>query len=720
MITAIYILNIALIASLVLDLRVKGIDRRLSMGWVRILMILTLLVVSYFSANFFPAYYAAPIFFISENTSALLFMVLAIRFYQVSSSNKSSSFPIHTLFLTGSLVVLTVAGYTYFQPSLGEIVDDVLVFRHYGLIYISAFLLLIGILLLSWRLEAFWRTLDTGDKWRYKYLVVGLFLVCAMLGWSSSYRLAYLRIPKDHLLLLAIIIIIALLLMVFALARHRLLNRKLFVSRKVVYATITPIVFSGFFILVGFIALLSRLYSWSVPFVLQWIVFVLGILGISVFALSGSVRSHVKYFISTHFYVNKYEYRDEWLALSDLLQGKLTEKGIAEAVYQILRDSLYTDTILIWLGDTQKGFRLINYPDDKARYNGEIIPGDDTLVLYLHKKPYIYSRQANADPLRRTVLLEKEGFLKAHDIVLMVPMFLGEYCVGLIGLGPETTGGRYGQDDFDLLAALSSHTASALLAVQNAEKLARTREQSVWNNLSAFVLHDIKNAATMLDLVRKNAPHHIDNPMFQQDMLESIDDALRRMAKVQTRLSALKEEMVPDIRPLEVRELLWECRDKLAKKLSDLEITSECPPDLSLRTDPDFFHKILENLLINAREAGGGGTAVRIKVTADSMIRIDLQDNGPGIQADLLPRALFEPFKTAKPNGSGIGLWQVRRLVDSLGGDIQAQNNPEGGARFTLRFPNRPRMRINVTGKRTRENQKPGKVNHSLRRAPRS
>jgi len=587
------------------------------------------------------------------------------------------------------MAVLAVAAYAYFQPFLCTIIDGILIFPHYGIIYCSALFLLAAVLLLSWRLEAFWRSFDSGEKWRYKYLIVGLFLVCAMLGWSASYRLAYLRLPHDHLLLLAIIIIIALMLMGYALARHRLLNRKLFVSRKVIYATITPIAFSGFFILVGSIALCARLFGWSVPFALQWIVIILGILGITILALSGNVRRQVKYFVSTHFYVNKYEYRDEWLAFSDLLQGKLTEKGVVEALYQILRDSLYTDTILVWLGDIQKGFRLINIPADQGGRNDEIISGDDSLVWYLHNAPYLYTREGDVNPLRRSILIEKEAFLQSHDIVLMVPLILGDQCAGLIGLGPETAGSRYGHDDFDLLAALSSHAASALLAVQNAEKLARTREQSAWSNLSAFVLHDIKNAATMLDLARKNAPQHLDNPAFQQDMLQSIDDALKRMAKVQTRLSALKEEMVPHIRPVALHELLRAHRDRFAQKMPNLDIAMECPPDLSIQTDPDFIGQILENLLINAWEAGGGETAVRIKVTANSMIRIDLQDNGPGIQADLLPQALFAPFKSAKPNGSGIGLWQVRQLVESLRGVIKAQNIPEGGARFTLSFPNR-------------------------------
>lgn len=695
MIQVIFVLSFLVLISVCLDLRGKEADRLFSFGMVRVLFVLPLLAGCYFLAYFYTEHYVHPFFFNTENVFSLLWLVLAYRLNCVASSSVKKTTPFALLFLVFSAVVMFVAGYVYVFPLPGAVVDGVLGFSHYGVIYCSALFLLMSVLMLAWRLEAFWRSLEAGEKWRYKYLMLGFVLVCAILGWSSSYRLTYLRLPREHLLLLAIILVAALLLMVYALARHRLLNRKLFVSRKVVYATITPIVFSAFLLVVGIVSLLFRLFGWSAPFVLQWLVIITGILGISVLSLSGDVRRRVKYFISTHFYVNKYEYRDEWLAFSDLLQGKLTEKGVVEAMYQILRDSMYTQTIRIWLGDIKKGFRLVYTDGDHVRENDAIISGDDAIVCYLHNAPYLYSQEGDADPLRRSILIEREAFLQANGVVLMVPLILGGQCAGLIGLGPETTGGRYGHDDFDLLLALSSHAASALVAVQNTEKLVRARERSAYSNLSAFVLHDIKNAATMLDLVRKNAPEYMDNPEFQQDMLESIDDALKRMAKVQARLSTLKREMAPELRQVDLTALLRACINKLAKKLPDLVIVFECPPDLSRQTDPDFICRILENLIINAWEAGGAGTAVQIKVVVESMIRIDIRDNGPGIPSDLLPKDLFEPFKSAKPDGSGIGLWQVQQMVERLGGDIRAHNTVDGGACFALQFPHQSDFALN-------------------------
>ena len=269
-----------------------------------------------------------------------------------------------------------------------------------------------------------------------------------------------------------------------------------------------------------------------------------------------------------------------------------------------------------------------------------------------------------------------------------MPLTIGNQCVGLIGLGPEYTGGIYGTDDFDLLSALGSQAASALLAVRTAEELARAREQSAWNTLSAFVLHDIKNAANILSLVKENASQHIHNPEFQQDMLTSVGDALKRMAKVQVRLSTLKGEIVPVLKELDICTLLRNCSQNLAKKLPDLTIDVQCQDELRIRTDPEFIAIMLENLALNSFEAGSGNTRIQIKIkdVQEEGVQVEFLDNGPGIPLNMLPDRLFEPFTTGKAKGSGIGMWQVKRLVESLGGKITAQNIT-GGARFVLRFP---------------------------------
>ncbi|WP_419655358.1 two component system sensor histidine kinase [Desulfosarcina variabilis str. Montpellier] len=677
--------SIILLFSIIVDCRVDQPVRLVYFSILRMLVIIISLAAVYWVVVFGKEFYFIPLLYAAESIFALFWMLLAYRFFQVRKDKKRQNILIELLFLLLSTGVLVTALNTHLTLFAGaSIVDKVLLISNPSLSYYSALLMLVSTILMAWQIEAFWRSLDAGGKQGHKYLAIGILLVCAIMGWSGAYRLTYLRLPREHVLLLAVILFLGVAFIAYALVKYRLLNRKLFISRKVVYATLTPLLFAGYFLFVGISALLLKFFDWPVPFVAKWTFVIVGITVICVLALSGSIRRKVRFFISTNFYVNKYEYRDEWLAFSSLLQDKLTEKGVIEALHQILKDCLYTQRILIWSGDTQNGFKLIHHGKQPVDANA-ILAGDDSLICYLQNNPHLYVQDDHGDAIYQTILSERESFFQSHGIVLLVPLVLGSQFVGLVGLGEETTGGRYGHDDFDLLMALGSHAASALLAVRNAEKLAKTREQSAYIKLSAFILHDIKNAAAMLDLVRANAPRHMANPEFQQDMLETIDDALKRMVKVQNRLSVLKNETIPNFKSTNLYILLDSICKKLTKKNGKLEINVKYFDSVAVHTDPEFIERIIENLVLNANQAGA--TSVNVTATVNEKIKISIADNGVGINEDLLPYALFESFKTGKPAGSGIGLWQARQLVEALGGDIQALNSPDGGALFVLLLP---------------------------------
>ena len=70
------------------------------------------------------------------------------------------------------------------------------------------------------------------------------------------------------------------------------------------------------------------------------------------------------------------------------------------------------------------------------------------------------------------------------------------------------------------------------------------------------------------------------------------------------------------------------------------------------------------------------------------VVRIAVEDSGPGIAAEILPQ-LFHSFVTTKPRGkgTGLGLRICRRILEEMGGRISAANRDEGGARFEILLP---------------------------------
>jgi PAS domain S-box-containing protein len=105
--------------------------------------------------------------------------------------------------------------------------------------------------------------------------------------------------------------------------------------------------------------------------------------------------------------------------------------------------------------------------------------------------------------------------------------------------------------------------------------------------------------------------------------------------------------------------------------------------------DPIQIQEVFMNLISNALEAvesvpRAPHLQIRISVVNDKAILAEVIDNGPGLD-DF--EKVFDAFVTTKENGMGIGLAVSRSIVETHGGELWAENNPGGGARFYVRLP---------------------------------
>lgn len=106
------------------------------------------------------------------------------------------------------------------------------------------------------------------------------------------------------------------------------------------------------------------------------------------------------------------------------------------------------------------------------------------------------------------------------------------------------------------------------------------------------------------------------------------------------------------------------------------------------RANPVLLARMVRNLVLNAVEAmgpGGGDITVSVMREGDDVV-IQVADSGPGLPPGH-ESAVFEPFHTQKPGGTGLGLALVRAFASAQGGTVAAANRPEGGAVFTIRLP---------------------------------
>ncbi|RMG58715.1 MAG: PAS domain-containing sensor histidine kinase [Deltaproteobacteria bacterium] len=144
-------------------------------------------------------------------------------------------------------------------------------------------------------------------------------------------------------------------------------------------------------------------------------------------------------------------------------------------------------------------------------------------------------------------------------------------------------------------------------------------------------------------------------------------------------LSSLCEEVV---RAVEFSE----------KKKEGVEVIFRVDERVFARADEEKLKQVVWNLLLNAMEAvpaGAGIVSVLLDSTSEGgrkYARIRIEDNGAGIPEDAMKR-IYDPFFTTKDGGTGLGLSVSSRIVQLHGGFIKAENNPSGGAVFSVYLP---------------------------------
>lgn len=230
------------------------------------------------------------------------------------------------------------------------------------------------------------------------------------------------------------------------------------------------------------------------------------------------------------------------------------------------------------------------------------------------------------------------------------------------------------------------------------EQLAGSERMASVGRLAAGVAHEIGNPIAaimgMHDLIADDLTDE-----------ETRTDFLRRMRKETERIHVVVRDLLDYARPEEspislrptdagVAEVVDDALNLMRpqKDFKAITTTIDVPADLRVALSPQRLTQVLLNLLLNASAALASQTeerAIRVRATATSkMVRLVVEDTGPGIPADLRQR-IFDPFVTTKDvgAGTGLGLAVCRGIVEGAKGRITVDASYEGGARFVVELP---------------------------------
>ena len=283
---------------------------------------------------------------------------------------------------------------------------------------------------------------------------------------------------------------------------------------------------------------------------------------------------------------------------------------------------------------------------------------------------------------------------------LYLPLQTSKGRMGVLGVHFEERD-TWTLDENDLLETFASQISvmiESYRAIETAQQ-ARMAEESerLHRTLLDSVSHELKTPLAVIGAATEGLDTQLKDAglPLSDTFLDEIKAANRRLGRIVTNLldmTRIDSGRLPlNLEWGEAKELLESAVSQVENEISRERVHITAPENLPLvRLDFGLMEQALCNLIVNAAEHSPAGAPIELSAQLDSKtLQLRVRDHGEG----LFPgeeKKVFEKFyrgTSARPGGTGLGLSIVQGIARAHQGNIDAENNPEGGAMFTIRVP---------------------------------
>jgi putative PEP-CTERM system histidine kinase len=545
---------------------------------------------------------------------------------------------------------------------------------------------LVAAVVILMNLEKTFRSAVGTMQWKIKFLVIGLGIVFG----ARIYTLSQALLFSADILVLSDVDTVALLigcvLIVIAFVRSGFGEIDVYPSHAVLRTSLTVVLAGAYLFVVGVLAQVVVRTGKADAFQFQALVVLMAFALLAVLLLSNRIRQRIHRIVSRHFKRPQYDFRQIWTRVTQSMTNVFDPSGLCAAAAKLISETFNVLSVSIWLLDEQHRLAFAASTSKSERDATDLLPrvDQDFASIRVLTKPFDLEKAKGdyAEGLRQISLSQ----FRTGGNPICVPLCAGNRCIGVVILADRVGGMPYTVEELDLLKCMGDQIAVGLLNLRLTDEIARGKELEAFQAMSAFFVHDLKNAASTLSLTLQNLPVHFDDPVFRQDVLRGIGETADRINAVISRLAALRH-LELNLAEVDVN-LLVDDAVKALNGSADIKVTKRLGLQPKLRLDRDQVGSVITNLLLNARDAVGSTGEIRIETTQnDSWAVVSISDNGCGMSPAFLKSSLFRPFQSTKKKGLGIGMFQSKMIVEAHSGRITVDSEPAVGTTFRVMLP---------------------------------
>ncbi len=225
------------------------------------------------------------------------------------------------------------------------------------------------------------------------------------------------------------------------------------------------------------------------------------------------------------------------------------------------------------------------------------------------------------------------------------------------------------------------------------KELQRRERLAALGEMAAGLAHEIRNPLGGIGLYVSVLERDLADRQGPLEILRKMSSAIQNMDSIVRDVLAFAGDAEPNPQPVCAAKILQGVLEQSEPQAGALGIRIQADSSLEevkLHCDAVQMERALVNLVLNAVDAAGCDGRVWIRRDdrrgSDGMCGVVVEDDGPGVAAELLHR-VFDPFFTTKDTGTGLGLAIVHRIAESNGGTVSAGHRKGGGASFVLSVP---------------------------------